>query len=46
VAHRYEFGLRTLFNPLVFGGVALLILLIDAATFVGWGQAVLNKSKN
>jgi glycosyltransferase involved in cell wall biosynthesis len=43
--HRYEFGLKSLFNPLIFGGVALLVLTIDAATFVGWAQAILNKNK-
>lgn len=46
LAHRYEFGLSALFNPLIFGGVALLVLTIDAATFAGWLQAVLNKSEN
>jgi len=45
LAHRFEFGLSTLFNPLIFSGVALLILTIDAATFLGWAQAVLNKNK-
>jgi glycosyltransferase involved in cell wall biosynthesis len=44
--HRFEFGLGALFNPLVFGGVALLVLTIDAATFAGWAQALLNKNKN
>ncbi len=39
--HRYEFGWQTLFNPLIFFGAAFLILVIDAATFVGWGQAIL-----
>ncbi len=44
--HRFEFGVKTLFNPLIFCGVSLLILTIDAATFTGWAQAILNKSKN
>lgn len=44
--HRYEFGLNALFNPLIFCGVALLVLTIDTATFIGWAQAVLNKNKN
>jgi glycosyltransferase involved in cell wall biosynthesis len=44
--HRHEFGLGTLFNPLVFGLVALLVLTIDFATFIGWGQAILSKSEN
>jgi hypothetical protein len=43
LAHRYEFGIATLFNPLVFFGVAGLILVIDAATFLGWGQALMSK---
>lgn len=46
LAHRFEFGIKPLFNPLIFGGVALLILTIDAATFAGWIQAILNKNKN
>jgi len=45
LAHRFEFGLKSLFNPLIFGGVALLVLTIDAATFVGWAEAILNKNK-
>jgi glycosyltransferase involved in cell wall biosynthesis len=43
LAHRFEFGAATLFNPLVFFGVAGLILVIDAATFVGWGQALMSQ---
>jgi glycosyltransferase involved in cell wall biosynthesis len=46
LAHRREFGLAPLFNPLVFAGVAVLVLVIDAATFAGWARAVLNKSEN
>lgn len=46
LAHRFEFGLKSLFNPLIFGGVALLVLTIDAATFVGWAEAILNKNRN
>ncbi|MEP6847521.1 MAG: hypothetical protein ABI999_01605, partial [Acidobacteriota bacterium] len=41
LAHRFEFGVGTLFNPVIFFGVAGLILLIDLATFVGWIQAIL-----
>ncbi len=44
LSHRYEFGLKLLFNPIVFCGVALVILTIDLATFWGWIQA--NISKN
>lgn len=43
--HRYEFGLTPLFNPLIFLGVACLIITIDFATFIGWAQALLNKNK-
>jgi glycosyltransferase involved in cell wall biosynthesis len=42
LAHRYEFGWSTLFNPLIFLGVAGLVLLIDGATFIGWGEGVFN----
>ncbi|MEP7076305.1 MAG: hypothetical protein ABI878_10890, partial [Acidobacteriota bacterium] len=45
LAHRYECGVGTLFNPLIFFGVAGLILLIDLATFVGWGQALVSRQK-
>lgn len=38
--HRYEYGLGPLFNPIVFFLVAFLVLVIDAATFVGWVQAL------
>ncbi|MBC7900080.1 MAG: glycosyltransferase [Saprospiraceae bacterium] len=43
LAHRYEFGMGILFNPLIVFGVAGLILVIDTATFAGWFQAVLYK---
>ena len=33
-------GLGWLFNPIQFLGVALIILTIDLATFVGWAQAL------
>ena len=46
LAHRFEFGVAAGFNPLVFFIVALLILTIDAATFIGWGQALLTEQKN
>ena len=38
--HRYEYGVSPLFNPMVVFGVGLLVLVIDAATFVGWAQAL------
>ncbi len=40
LAHRYEFGVAPLFNPITFFGVGFVVLLIDAATFVGWAQAL------
>lgn len=39
LANRFEYGVGTLFNPLVVAGVMLLILTIDMATFAGWIQA-------
>jgi glycosyltransferase involved in cell wall biosynthesis len=39
--HRREHGLAPFFNPVIFFGVMLLGLVIDAATFMGWFQAVL-----
>ena len=45
IAHRGEFGLAPIFNPLVFLEVTLLIFMIDTATFVGWGQAVWQKNE-
>lgn len=41
--HRREHGLATLFNPTIFFGVLLLGLTVDAATFIGWGQAIFRK---
>lgn len=43
LARRYEFGLGALFNPLIVGGTATLVLVIDAATFVGWIEALTSK---
>lgn len=43
--HRFEYGLTPLFNPVVFFGVALFVLVIDAATFIGWGQALGSRGK-
>jgi glycosyltransferase involved in cell wall biosynthesis len=36
-------GVLWLLNPLQFLGVALILLTIDAATFIGWGQALLRR---
>lgn len=41
--HRSEVGWQTLFNPIIFFGTAFLIVVVDAATFIGWGQAALEK---
>ena len=40
--HRFEFGLKTIFNPAYFFSVMFLALIIDLATFIGWGQAILS----
>lgn len=40
VRFRYEYALLRLLNPAQFVFTAFLILLIDAATFIGWIQAV------
>ena len=36
-------GLGWLFNPFQFLGVAVIILTVDLATFVGWAQALLQR---
>lgn len=41
-AHRKEFGIRPLFNPMNLIGTAFLLLIIDCATFVGWIKAKLS----
>lgn len=41
--HNYEFGWSAVFNPFIFVGTMFLILTIDAATFIGWMQAILQK---
>ncbi|HYY42044.1 MAG TPA: hypothetical protein VE775_04880, partial [Pyrinomonadaceae bacterium] len=33
-------GLRWVLNPAQFGGVLLILLTIDLATFIGWAQAL------
>lgn len=43
LAHRFEYGIRTLFNPLIVLGVMLLTVTIDMATFVGWGRAKMKR---
>src|SRR5260221_10536602 len=43
IAHRHEFGIKTLFNPVVFFMVMIITLIIDAATFSGWVKAILQK---
>jgi glycosyltransferase involved in cell wall biosynthesis len=45
LAHRREFGLRPLFDPTIFFGVAFITLVIDLATFTGWAQAILQKKR-
>ena len=43
LSHRFEFGLQPLFNPAAFFLIAIITLVIDAATFAGWIKAVLHK---
>lgn len=43
LVHHYEFGLKPLLNPIYFFSIMFIILTIDLATFIGWGQAVLTK---
>lgn len=40
---REERGLWWALNPVQFAGVAVILLTIDLATFVGWGEALLKK---
>ncbi len=40
ISHRYQFGLKLLFNPAIFFISAIITLVIDAATFVGWIKAI------
>lgn len=34
--HRFEYGLTTILNPLIFISVAAFMVVIDAAMFLGW----------
>ena len=43
LSHRFEFGLQPLFNPAAFFLIAIITLVIDAATFAGWIKALLQK---
>lgn len=43
LSHRFEFGLQPLFNPAAFFLIAVITLVIDAATFLGWAKAVVQK---
>jgi glycosyltransferase involved in cell wall biosynthesis len=38
--HRFEFGLAMLVNPISFWGIGFIVILIDAATFIGWVHAL------
>jgi glycosyltransferase involved in cell wall biosynthesis len=44
ILHQQEFGIKTLFNPVVFFMVLLITVLIDIATFTGWVKALFNKT--
>lgn len=41
--HRYEFGTKALFNPVLLFLVAIITLSIDLATYTGWIKALLKK---
>jgi glycosyltransferase involved in cell wall biosynthesis len=43
LSHKFEFGLKPLFNPGVFFLVMMITLNIDAATFSGWLKALITK---
>lgn len=43
--HRYELGIKTVFNPAVIITVAFINFIIDMATFSGWIKATLKKNK-
>ena len=43
--HREQYGTRQVLNPAVLAGVAAVMLTVDAATFVGWGQAMVRTEK-
>jgi glycosyltransferase involved in cell wall biosynthesis len=42
--HRNEFGIKSIFNPIIVFLVTLHLIIIDAATFSGWLKAIFNKS--
>ncbi|MES1198082.1 MAG: glycosyltransferase [Chitinophagaceae bacterium] len=42
-SHRYEFGIKLLFNPAIFFMVMIITLVIDAATFTGWIKAAMTR---
>lgn len=43
LAHRYEYGLMPVLNPIYFVSIMFLVQIIDVATFVGWIQALMLK---
>lgn len=43
--HRFEFGSKSLFNPAIVFMVALITVVIDAATFSGWIKAFITKNE-
>lgn len=43
LSHRYEFGIKPLFNPVIFFMVMWITVVIDVATFSGWIKALWNK---
>jgi glycosyltransferase involved in cell wall biosynthesis len=45
-AHKYEYGLNALKNPLYFFSIMGIIITIDMATFIGWIKAIIRKPQN
>ena len=43
LSHRFEFGLKPLFNPAAFLLIMIITLTLDAATFSGWIKALAQK---
>jgi succinoglycan biosynthesis protein ExoA len=43
--HRFEFGIKKIINPLYFFTTLFVILLVDTATFTGWGKSFIYGKK-
>lgn len=42
--HRHEFGSGSLFNPVLAALVAMILLVIDTATYTGWIKAITSRN--